>query len=141
MIEGLYPVHLLSKRPLSLGLLGHGPDIPCQIHVSDNGRTWEFEPSQIHEDSDEHFRLQFQLPTFIAEIVQHRRREDQEWQSRVGIKSEYLRFIDVVGLIGNRFAALRLTLDQDWLSQYVERRRTQESSANGADNELPELQE
>lgn len=126
MIEGIYPVHLLSERPLSAGLLGQGPKIPCRIHVSPEGNTWEFEPSQISERSDEYFRLQFQLPTFIAEVLHSRQREETEWQLNVALKGEYLRFVDIVGRIADRFAALRLTLDQDWLGQYVERRRSRQ---------------
>lgn len=141
MIEGTYPVHLLSENPLSIDLLQHGPDIPCRIHVSQDGRTWEFEPSQILEGADEYFRLQFQLPTVIAEILHSRREQEREWMALVGIKLEYLSFIDIVGRIADRFAALRLTLDQDWLDQYVTRRQALEDKPNEKGDESDEKEE
>jgi hypothetical protein len=47
---------------------------------------WEFEPSEIPEGSHEYFRLQFQLPPLIAEILSSRQREEQEWMANIGIK-------------------------------------------------------
>lgn len=134
MIEGIYPTHLLDRRPLSGLWLQRRREIPCEIRVSDDAQTWAFEPSGIPLESDLHFRLEFQLPRFIAQILRQRSHASREgrlqWMAIAQVKREYLTFIDVSGMVEENFVNLRLTLDQDWLDQYVERRRQQERRDN-----------
>ena len=44
----------------------------------------------------------------------------------VDVKRANLRFVDVTGLVGEVFMHFQLVLDEEWLNQYVERRRMQE---------------
>jgi hypothetical protein len=94
MIEGIYPVHLISRREIPLRLIREQGEIRCEIRVSDDDQTWEFEPSGIAEDSSEFFRLEFTIPAFVADMLNAR-----------------------TGLI-----VFRLILDVDWLNRYVQRR-------------------
>lgn len=130
MIEGIYPIHLLARRPISGHLiLERAGALPCRVRVSDDNRTWAFEPSRVDEASPDFFRLEFEIPTFIAEILNARtqeRREDEpepEWLTVANLKRDYLRFIDVTGMVDGRLTGFRLALDVGWLDDYVRRRR------------------
>lgn len=125
MVEGKYPIHLLSASRLPLGALAQDMEVPCAIRVSDDGEVWAFEPSGIPHNSDMFFRLEFQLPDVIADILHERSIEshaEQEWAQLVAVKRQYLRFVDVTGIVGTQVRTFRLTLDQDWLGRYVTER-------------------
>jgi hypothetical protein len=126
MIEGIYPVHLLARQAIPRNLLLQNEPIPCRIRVSADNQVWAFEPSDSEEGAPGFFRLEFRIPMFIAEILAARDRrvmEDQpQWLQIARLKERRLRFVDVTGPIGDRVVTFRLTLDRDWLQEYIERR-------------------
>src|SRR5439155_18808342 len=60
-IEGLYPVHLISRREIPARLNRERATIPCVIGVSEDEQIWAFEPSEIPEDSPDFFDLEFTI--------------------------------------------------------------------------------
>jgi Restriction endonuclease len=130
MIEGIYAVHLLATHPIPPDLLMPNEPIRCRIRVSGDNRVWAFEPSGSEEGSPRFFRLEFQIPVFIAEILAARGRRaaeerQPEWLEIAQLKGERLRFVDVTGPIGERIVTFRLILDTGWLQEYINSRREQ----------------
>jgi hypothetical protein len=127
MVQGIYPVHLISLTPIS-------PDVLLQWEIPVNLRVqrgaWFFEPSSYRPGNPRYFRLEFRLPTTIAEILQARVADEREvpWRTLVDLKRTYFSYIDIGGMIGNRFSFFRLTLDEDWLQRYTDRRRADDTS-------------
>jgi len=129
MIQGMYPVHLISRRPISPGLILQEGSIPCEIRVSDDNQTWAFEPAGVHSDSPDFFHLEFSLPEIIAETLRSRARDAAdrvpEWLQVANLKRDFLRYIDISTMVGDRMIGFRLLLDEDWLDRYVQNRQTQ----------------
>ncbi|MBZ5491447.1 MAG: hypothetical protein LAO76_10995 [Acidobacteriia bacterium] len=126
MIESIYPVHLVSRRPIPTRLIREQGEIPCEIRVSDDDQTWAFEPSRIPPNSPDFFRLEFSIPDFIADMLNvttgPEGRRIPGWRHLVNIKREYMRYIDVTAVLDGRLLGFKLTLDEDWLNQYAENR-------------------
>jgi len=84
---------MVARQPIRLEALLPGLVISCRIRVGEDITSWAFEPSQIEENSPNFFRLEFQIPTFIAEILYARTQEIREnplWQMLVDVKRETL---------------------------------------------------
>jgi len=129
MIEGIYPVHLISRREIPLRVIQQRAIIPCEIRVSADGQVWAFEPSEIREDSPEFFHLEFTIPEFIAEMLNARTEQGEgnaRWRQIANIKQQYLRFVDVTTISEGRLLGFRLTLDMNWLNRYLETLRLRE---------------
>jgi hypothetical protein len=126
MIEGIYPIHLVSRREIPIRFIREQGEIRCEIRVSDNDQTWAFEPSGIPDDSPDFFHLEFTIPEFVADMLNSRTGPEAEgmphWQQIAEVKRRYLRFIDVTAVLDGRLILFRLTLDVDWLDRYVQRR-------------------
>jgi hypothetical protein len=135
MVEGIYPVHLISRREIPIRLILERPVIPCAIHFSDNEQTWAFEPSEILENSEDFFRLEFTIPEFIADMLNARPREGGEqpprWLYIANLKQEYMRFIDITTISEGRLVGFRLVLDLNWLNRYVDGRQAREDRHRG----------
>lgn len=133
MIEGIYPVHLISKREIPVRLIRQRGVIQCEIRVSDDQQTWAFEPAGIPRDSPDFFRLEFTIPEFIAETLNARTEErdaDEElpqWLRIAQIKRGYMRFIDVTTVAEGQLLPFRLALDLNWLNRYVEGRHARDA--------------
>lgn len=129
MIQGIYPVHLISRQPISLDLILREGSIPCEIRVSHDNETWAFEPVGVRPDSPDFFHLEFSLPEIIAETLRSRIREAAdripEWLQVANLKRDFLRYIDISTLAGERMVGFRLLLDEDWLDRYVQDRQAQ----------------
>lgn len=130
MIEGKYPVHLLSKREIPMRLIREQATIPCEIRVSEDEQVWAFEPSEIPRNSPDFFRLEFTIPEFIAEILNARTEQEQEqaarWRQVANLKQARLRFVDVTTISEGRLFAFQLALDVNWLNRYLETLRLRE---------------
>lgn len=124
MIEGIYPVHLISREEIPARLLRERPVIPCEIRVSEDEEVWAFEPSEIPRDSPDFFHLEFTIPEFVADILNARTHQNQEgvarWREIANIKQQYLRFVDVTAISEGRPLGFRLALDVNWLNRYLE---------------------
>jgi hypothetical protein len=125
MIEGVYPVHLISRRPIPIEFIRRQGVIPCEIRVSNDEQTWALEPSEVTADSPDFFRLEFTIPEFIAEMLSTRTEEDgarqgpPQWLRIAEVKANYMRFIDVTTVDEGQLIPFRLALDVNWLSRYV----------------------
>jgi hypothetical protein len=131
MIEGLYPVHLISRQQIPIDRIRNQPEIDCEIRVSDDDRTWAFEPSGIPENSPNFFHLEFTIPEFIADVLktrtQNRRGNIPYWQQIANVKREHMRFINVTTFTEGQLLAFRLNLDIEWLDRYVRTRRARDT--------------
>jgi hypothetical protein len=136
MIEGLYPVHLISRREIPMRLIREQYAIPCAIHFTEDEQTWAFEPTEVAENSDEFFRLEFTIPEFIADMLNARSREGEEqrprWLHIANVKQNYIKFIDVTTVSENQPVSFRLVLDLNWLERYIEGRQAREARRAGA---------
>lgn len=137
MIEGIYPVHLISRREIPVRLIRQQGIIPCEIRVSDDEQTWAFEPSGIPHDSPDFFRLEFTIPEFIADMVnarteeRHVREEAPRWLRIAQAKAENISFVDVTAVEEGQLLPFRLALDFNWLNRYIEGRHAREAVRHG----------
>lgn len=133
MIEGIYPVHLISQREIPIRLIRQQGIIPCEIRVSDDEQTWAFEPSGIPHESADFFRLEFTIPEFIADMLnarteeRHAREEAPRWLRIAQAKAENMSFVDVTAMDEGQLLLFRLALDFDWLNRYIEGRHAREA--------------
>jgi hypothetical protein len=133
VIEGIYPVHLISQREIPIHLIRQQGVIPCEIRVSDDEQTWAFEPSGIPHDSPDFFRLEFTIPEFIADMLNARTEERHvgeaapRWLRIAQAKAENMSFVDVTTVEEGQLLPFRLALDFDWLNRYIEGRHAREA--------------
>jgi hypothetical protein len=124
MIEGIYPVHLISRREIPSRVLRERPVIPCEIRVSEDEQVWAFEPSEISRESPDFFHLEFAIPEFIADMLNARTEQHLEgnarWVQIANIKQRYLRFVDITTISEGQLLGVRLALDVNWLNRYLE---------------------
>ena len=130
MIEGIYPVHLISRREIPARLLRERPVIPCEIRVREDEQVWAFEPSEIPRESPDFFHLEFTIPEFIADMLNARTEQHLErgarWAQIANIKQQYLRFVDVTTISEGQMLGVRLALDVNWLNRYLDSLRLRE---------------
>lgn len=132
MIEGIYPVHLISRQSIPVRVIREQRVIPCEIRVSEDTQTWAFEPSGIPRTSPEFFRLEFTIPEFVADMLSARARDRYEervpeWLLIANAKRQYMRFVDITTVEDGHLLAFRLALDSDWLDRYVEGRQARDN--------------
>lgn len=121
-LGGKWPMHLLSQKPLAANLFAASDRVKCRLYGRDSAR-WAFVPSGIHEGDPGWFKLEFDLPDRIAEIVAAMGRDAI---AVANAKKQYFPFLDLAGLIGGVRRNIRLEVDEQWLEAYIEmtRRRT-----------------
>jgi hypothetical protein len=128
MIEGIYPIHLVSRQRMPVQLIREGV-IQCEVRVSEDEQTWAFEPSEFARGDPNFFHLEFTIPEFISKILNTRTEEYGEregpprWLRIANVKPRFLRFIDVTAVDDGQLVPFRLALDQNWLNNYVTGRR------------------
>ena len=118
MLQGRWPIHLLSARTLPTRVFAGRDNIACRVYGR-VGNTWSFVPLNGNEASPDWFRLEFDLPDEIARLVQDARGDRQEIAR---LKMEHFSFIALSGMIGGVRRQIRLELDEAWITQYLERR-------------------
>ncbi len=116
MLQGKWPMHLLSKKPLPDSLFKDNDILKCRVYGR-NSSTWSFVPRHIQQDSDNWFRLEFDLPTEIAELVREAKGDKIEVAH---VKMNHFSFISVSGMIGGLRRQVRLELDEDWIEEYLQ---------------------
>jgi hypothetical protein len=119
MIQGQYPVHLLSPAPIPPDLFVGADEVRCRIYGS-RPETWFIEPSWMNQNEPGYFRLEFGLPDQVARLV---RRVWGNPELVANAKREYFSFIALSGVIGGVRRQVRLTLDDHWLDTYLEQGR------------------
>lgn len=109
LLNGEYPIHLLSERSLPEQLFESEDEINVRIHVS------EAKCIIITLGNN---NLYFELPISIAELF------TKYWEDKMKIarlKERYVSFITLTGKIGNVRRSIKLNLDRTWLNEYIER--------------------
>lgn len=67
MLQGRWPLHLLTERPLPAGAFSQ--DIVACTIIGNREGGWRFTPSNTQPHSPQWFELQFYLPEHLAELV------------------------------------------------------------------------
>lgn len=117
MLQGIWPMHLLSSRPLPSRIFEKADVIKCKVYGRES-QTWSFVPESVSRDHEDYFRLDFDLPPEIALLVQEAKGDQRKVAE---IKSEHFSFISVSGLIGEVRRQIRLELSEDWINALIER--------------------
>lgn len=124
MIQGRWPVHLISKRELPLGAFAENDEVLCKIWGAESN-VWSFVPSNIPEDSEAWFRLEFDLPEAIVNFIDElRNKAAREKKKKIyfRVKKKFISYIDLSGRIGGVQRQVRLTLDEEWLNGYLSKK-------------------
>lgn len=116
MLQGKWPMHLLSDRPLPSRMFNED-SIRCRVYCYENS-NWAFSPVNVDEDSQNWFRLEFNLPYNIAILVQDSAGDPAKLANT---KRAHFSFISLSGVIGGVRRQIRLKLDEEWLDSYLER--------------------
>ncbi|MBK8943670.1 MAG: hypothetical protein IPM32_00225 [Ignavibacteriae bacterium] len=116
MLQGRYPLHLISERSLPANLFAETDEIKCKIYSYDRS-SWYFSPSFINSNSPDYFKLEFNLPKEIVHVLD----ELNDRTEIANIKRERFSFIHISGKIGGIQRMIKLKLDEDWLSNFLER--------------------
>jgi hypothetical protein len=117
MLQGRWPIHLLSSEPLPARVFADSDEVMCKVYGRESNR-WSFVPRQGSEGSDGWFRLDFDLPEEIAQLVQNARGDAERVANT---KMKYFSFITLSGMIGGVRRQIRLKMDQDWIKEYLEK--------------------
>lgn len=117
MLQGRWPMHLLSRRPLPEAAFLDRDEVPCRVFGRDSDR-WSFAPVGAQEGDPAWFRLEFDIP---AEVVGFVREARSDPFALAAVKQENFSYLDLAGRIGRIQRQVRLRLDEDWLGAYLER--------------------
>jgi len=118
MLQGKYPMHLVSRGVIPPDLVAQSDDIACRVFRRPPDWQWVFAPSD--PAYLEAFELEFDLPDQIRQLV----KEGLTAAQLAGIKRREFSFLDLTGHIGGVRRNLRLSLDNDWLDRVLEQRGT-----------------
>lgn len=119
MLQGKWPMHLLSRDPLPRRAFEGRDEIRCRVYRLEGDR-WAFSPSNVSEADASWFALEFDIPEEIAGLVDEVRRDAV---ALANVKLEQFSFLDLAGKIGGVNRQVRLVLDEDWLERYLARVR------------------
>ncbi len=118
MLQGRYPMHLLSKSELPAPLFHDTDEILCRIHqIGSNSNMWSFVPTDFDRDDPNFFELQFDLPEEIAILLNKIGRNPE---AVANMKRERFSYLNIAGKIGGIRRQVRLRLDEEWLNNYLE---------------------
>ncbi len=117
MLNGRWPVHLLSNKLLPPAAFAHTDELKCKIHGKYSS-SWAFVPSEFSEGDERYFRLQFDLPSEILKMLAHVKDDGLQVAD---IKEEYFSDLYLSGIIGGIRRQIKLSLDTEWLLKYRER--------------------
>ena len=117
MLQGRWPIHLVSKKPLPEAAFAGTDIVACRVYGRESDR-WSFAPANYRENDPRWFRLEFDIPEQIVELVEEARKDPQQLAQ---VKQEQFSFLDLAGQIGGIFRQVRLRLDEEWLSAYLTR--------------------
>jgi len=126
MLQGKWPMHLLASKPLPTRPFATTDTVKCRVYRQD-GAAWSFVPIYVNEQGEDWFRLEFDLPDEIAELV---RAADGDRVAIANTKIEHFSFISLSGVIGGIRRQVRLELDEEWISDYLQRVRNLSSNTS-----------
>jgi hypothetical protein len=117
MLQGRWPVHLLSRHPLPPELFRDTDVVQCRVwgRISE---TWSFAPVDVPEGDPRFFRLDFRLPVVVGELIA----EANGSPMRIAdLKENLFSYLVLAGRIGGIQRIVRLVLDQNWIDDYRSR--------------------
>ena len=120
MLQGRWPMHLLSPSELPDDAFMGRDEIPCRVYGY-RAETWSFSPADAEEGDPAWFRLEFDLPEEVLELVKVARHDRN---AVADLKQQHFSFLDLAGRIGGVQRQVRLRLDEEWLERYRSRIRT-----------------
>lgn len=126
VLQGTWPMQLLGSRPLPAMVFSETDEIDCRLYGMGANR-WSFVPDDIDRNSDNYFRLEFDLPGEIALALDPMRGDAL---LVANFKEQNFAYLDVSGRIGGVQRQVRLKLSRNWWQDYVQRirdRRVRES--------------
>ncbi len=118
MLQGRWPLHLLTSDPLPAEAFATDI-VQCQVSGYETGK-WKFTPLHISERASGWFELEFNLPETIANLV------SENWGDReavANLKQQHFSYLNLSGVIGGIKRSIKLELNEEWISQYIERVR------------------
>lgn len=115
MLQGRWPIHLLSYQPLPPELFMASDVVPCKVYGRIGGE-WSFVPLHYSERDALWFRLSFDLPKEIAKLVAA---ANGNLETVAQLKTQHFSYISLSGIIGGVRRQVRLELDRDWIRQYL----------------------
>jgi hypothetical protein len=119
MLQGKWPMHFLSAEPLPPALFARSDILECAVRGRGTA-YWAFVPMGKKKDDPEWFELQFDLPPEVAELV---RRTGGDAVQIAQVKQEYFSFVTLAGKIGGVRRQVMLRLNEEWIADYVQRKR------------------
>lgn len=128
MLQGKWPMHLLAPKPLPAQLFANTDVLKCRVYGRES-TSWSFAPVNLEQNDENWFRLEFDLPQEIAELVKIAQGDKV---AIADLKKAHFSFISVSGLIGGVRRQVRLELDEDWISSYLQ--RAQNAGASPSSN-------
>lgn len=114
MLQGRWPMHLLTPQPLPEDAFSSDV-VECRL-LGERSGHWCFTPVGVDQNDPRWFELQFSLPVELAKIV------GEHWgdsQMVANTKEQYFSFITITGKIGDTWRNVRLELDKNLLRQYI----------------------
>lgn len=120
MLQGKWPMHLLSRHPLPTKAFARRDEVLCRVYGREANR-WSFSPVNVNEGSPTWFRLEFDIPDEILEFVKAARHDPL---AVAEVKQQHFSYLDVAGRIGGVQRQVRLRLDEEWFEAYLERIRS-----------------
>jgi hypothetical protein len=114
MLQGRWPMHLLSLQPLPKIAFQDKNEIRCRLYGRDSSR-WSFVPVGAQKTAPDWFRLDFDIPSEILEFVREARGDPIALST---IKKDSFSYLDLAGRIGGIQRQVRLLLDEEWLDSY-----------------------
>lgn len=116
MLQGKWPIHLISNTPLRAKAFESTDNINSKLWGL-KAERWSFVPKDVQRNGEEWFELFFDLPDHIADLVKAAKGDKGE----VGrIKKDYCSYIVLSGKIGGVRRQIRLELDEDWIDGYMQ---------------------
>lgn len=119
MLQGRWPLHLLSHIPLPEITFRNTDTVRCRVYGYRSNK-WSFSPINYNEGEEGWFRLEFKLPEEICNLVAN------SWDDPVqvaNIKERHFSYMVLSGSIGGIKRIVKLELDRDWIENYKRRMR------------------
>lgn len=114
MLQGKYPMHLISELPLPPQLFENQDQVECRIIRSEDN-SWAF--ASLNDQP--FFNLEFDLPEHIADVIN----SISDRREIANQKKMQFSYIDITGKINGVFRMVKLKLDQEWLNNFLNRNR------------------
>ncbi|WP_114972237.1 hypothetical protein [Rhodoferax ferrireducens] len=129
MLQGKWPMHLLSPKPLPQNLFATTDVLKCRVYGRES-TSWSFVPLNLSSNDENWFRLEFDLPEEIAELV---KAAEGDKATIANVKMSHFSFISVSGLIGGIRRQVRLELDEEWIGAYLQRVSVADAATSSRD--------